>query len=338
MEALLGQVEILDGCGWETAPYAMSAGLNQVAVGTGWGLWTNIWVVYWSRSFLGCFFLAHYHRLIMSVKTVKYNGTLMPIREFQLEWLCENPSICMIAKRGSGKSWVTRSILKHFRNIPGGVIIAPTDKMNCFYGKFYPESYIHYQYSSELIENILHRQDKIIQKAKKYARKHKKCDPRAILIMDDCLASKGSWATDQPIMEVFYNGRHYMLMYILTMQFPLGIKPELRANFDYIFLFSEDFYSNQKRIYEHYAGMFPTFDSFRTVFLQLTDDFGSMVIVNRGSRKDFLDKIFWFKAGKDNIKQIGCNQFNKFHDRNYDPDWRTNTHTIDINKIVGKKK
>jgi len=131
--------------------------------------------------------------------------------------------------------------------------------------------------------------------------------------MDDCLSSKGSWVNDEPILEVFMNGRHFKIMYILTMQFPLGVKPELRANFDYIFLLADDMYSNQKRIYEHYAGIFPSFDAFRQVFTQLTADYGCMVIVNRGANIGLLDKIFWFKADDSIIKNLGCKQFIEFH-------------------------
>src|SRR5665647_150559 len=96
--------------------------------------------------------------------------------------------------------------------------------------------------------------------------------------MDDCLASKGSWMRDEKIKEIFMNGRHYKIMYILTMQFPLGIQPELRANFDYIFLLADDQQSNIKRMYDHYAGMFPTLDAFRQVFHQLTSNYGLSLI------------------------------------------------------------
>ena len=44
-----------------------------------------------------------------------------------------NPRIAIIAKSGSGKSWVIRDILSYLRKIPCGVIIAPTDKMTHFY-------------------------------------------------------------------------------------------------------------------------------------------------------------------------------------------------------------
>ena len=80
--------------------------------------------------------------------------------------------------------------------------------------------------------------------------------------MDDCLSSKGTWMRDQPIQELLYNGRHYKIMYILTMQYPLGIPPTLRTNVDYVFILREPYIANRKRIFDNYAGMFPTFEAF----------------------------------------------------------------------------
>lgn len=266
----------------------------------------------------------------------------LPIKIFSFDKIAADPTIVMIAKRGSGKSWVVRALLYYFRKIPVGLIIAPTDKMSCFYGKFYPDSYIHYEYKSEIITRVLCRQGIIIDKSKV-----KKVDPRCIVVMDDCLGQRGSWVKDQPIQELLFNGRHYKIIYILTMQFPLGITPELRSNFDYIFLMNDDFTSNVKRMYDHYAGMFPTFDSFRQIFGQLTDNYGAMVIANRreqkkdGSRSSLFDKIFWYKApnleGED-IK-FGCNQFRRYHEKNYNKNWRDKTkHKIDVNDYFLKKK
>ncbi|AYV80832.1 MAG: packaging ATPase [Harvfovirus sp.] len=275
----------------------------------------------------------------MTIKDVKLNGEdTLPINEFKLECMCTNPSIVMIAKRGSGKSWVCRAILNHFRDIPVGLIIAPTDRMNCFYGNFFPESYIHYNYKSEIIQKLLHRQEIIIDKKRKKASQGHKLDARAFIVMDDCLSKKGTWMRDQPILELLYNGRHYEIMYILTMQYPLGITPELRGNFDYIFLLAEDFVSNLKRIYDHYAGMFPNFDSFRQSFAQLTEDYGCMVIANRGARKSFLEKVYWYRAPAIEEKTIGCKQFHKFHLLNFDHEWRAKRKMFDINEYCTKKK
>lgn len=274
----------------------------------------------------------------MVAKEVKLSGNTLPIREFQLSWMTGNPSVCMVAKRGSGKSWVCRAIIKHFSNLPGGIIIAPTDKMNSFYGRFFPDTYIHYNYSTDILDSILYRQHIMIEKCKTKAQQGKKVDPRAFLLMDDCLSSKGSWMNDQPIAEIFYNGRHYQLMFILTMQFPLGIKPEFRSNMDYVFLLAEDFYSNQKRLYDHYAGMFPSLDSFRQILIQVTADFGAMVIVNKGNRKDFLDKVFFYRAPNERVDKIGCSQFRKFHEDNYDPTWQTRGLKFDPEKFANAKK
>ena len=274
----------------------------------------------------------------MSAKEIKLNGDKsMPIREFKFEWFTPNPSICMIAKRNSGKSWVCRAIIKYFNFLPGGVIIARTEKMSCFYGKFFPDTFIHYEYKSEILENLLYRQNQIIEKCKVKYSQGKKLDPRVFLVMDDCLASKGTWMNDGPILEVFYNSRHYQILFILTMQFPLGIRPELRCNFDYVFLLSEDFYSNQKRLYDHYAGVFPSFDFFRQVFIQLTENYGCMVIANSGARRDILDKIFYYKANNENVGIVGSRQFIDFHKKNYDDDWKVKGGSFDLNKFNQKK-
>ena len=92
------------------------------------------------------------------IKDVRLDGNKsLPIKEFKLESMIENPAIVMIAKRASGKSWVCRAILKHFKDIPVGIIIAPTERMAnpAFYSEFFPDSYIHYDYKSETIEKLL---------------------------------------------------------------------------------------------------------------------------------------------------------------------------------------
>lgn len=125
------------------------------------------------------------------------------------------------------------------------------------------------------------------------------------------------------------------------MQFPLGIKPELRLNFDYVFLLADDTVSNQKRIYEHYAGIFPNFEAFRQVFSQLTADYGTMVIVNRGVRDNVLEKVFYYKAPDVSNSGIiiGGNQYRKFDKLNYDPEWsKHQNERFDADTAFSKKR
>jgi hypothetical protein len=264
----------------------------------------------------------------------------LPIREFNLDEMCENPSIIMIAKRGSGKSWITKAILHKYRHIPVGLVISPTDKDNPFFVDFFPDTFIFYKYESNILKKLLMRQKLILKKSREKRKEGKYIDPRAIVVMDDCLASKGKWAKDPLIYEMLFNGRHRQLMYILTMQYPLGITPELRSNFDYVFLLAEDYVSNLKRIYDHYAGMFPDFNSFRQVFRTLTEDFGAMVIKNRGSRLTLFDKIAFYKAPdlKDATMDFGCPQFQKFHKKNFNEKWEDDANNVDYDEFLFNKK
>lgn len=273
------------------------------------------------------------------VKQIAVEGNSLPIRQFELGWMCKDPSIAMVAKRGSGKSWVCRAILNHLSDtgVPGGIIISPTDEVNPFYDKFFPGLFIHHKFRSEIIENAFLRQRKMKAKAEKKKLEGKKLEKRMFFLMDDCLGSKKSWVREEAIQKMFFNGRHYNITFILTMQYPLGIPPDLRSNFDYIFLLADDSFGNQKKLYEQYAGMFPSVDAFRQVFNELTKDFGCMVIVNRGHREDLWDKIFWYKVkGKDAVK-FGSKQFKKIHEKNFDKLWQDRD-DIDIDNILHRKK
>lgn len=279
-----------------------------------------------------------------NMKDVSINGGKLPIKEFKLDQLSGHPAIVMIAKRRSGKSVVVRAILKHFNDIPAGVIISPTDRMNSFYGCFYPDSYVHYGYKSSIIEKLLMRQTILIEKNVEKNKIGKKIDTRAFIVMDDCLADRGSWIKDQPIQEILFNGRHYHIMYILTMQFPLGITPNLRANFDYIFLLADDQISNMKKIYDHYAGMISSFNAFRQIFTKLTENYGCMVLAVQGVARNPLEKIYWYKAPNpdtdidDDSLKYGCKQFRDYNDKNYDKNWNKKSGLFNFEKFIQDKK
>ena len=233
----------------------------------------------------------------MDTKNVKYGRSRLRIKKFDIKSMPDNVTIAMIAKRGSGKSFLTRELLFHKRHIPTTIAISKTERLNRFYGDFIPDIFIYENYSNELLSKVYSRQSKIFDDNEKRIKDGKKPkDDRMMLIMDDCMSSKGSWVKEEPILELFFNGRHHHLSFILTMQYSLGIPPEMRSNFDYIFLLAEDFTNNRKRLYEHYAGMFPDFASFNDAFTVLTEDFGCMVINNKIHTTDITEKVFWFKA------------------------------------------
>jgi len=277
---------------------------------------------------------------------VEIPGQTLRLDEFDINTLIKDdngdyihPRIVMIAPSGSGKSWIVKNILHKMRDIPCGAAIAPTDKMNKFYDEFMPSSFIHHEYKQEIIPKILSRQRKILEKNEQREKDHKELiDPRMYLVMDDCMASKNLWMKDPNILEIMNQGRHFKLTFILTMQYCLGIQPELRTQFNYIFLLGDDNAASRKKIWEHWAGVFPKFDLFEQVFLQVTNDYGCMVINNRIKTTDLSKKVFWFKAKKVPEFKIGIPKYLKFHEKRYDPEYQNKQQLFDVLNYGSKKK
>jgi len=278
--------------------------------------------------------------------SLNVNGQILPIERFNLDHLIHkddnsflNPRICIIAKSNSGKSWVIREIMKKMNDIPAGVIIAPTDRLNKFYDSVFPTTFIHHEYKPEIMEKLLKRQDLIIEKNNKRIKDgKKKLDTRVLFIMDDCMSAKKQWAEDSNFLSIMNEGRHRHITYILSMQYSLGILPEYRSQFNFIFLLAEDIRMNRKKLYEHYAGMFPTFELFESVFLQMTQNYGCMVIDNSSRSIDLKERIFYFKAGNVEKFPFGNNRFTEFHSNNYDPLHSKKMNIFDINDYMMRRK
>jgi hypothetical protein len=275
----------------------------------------------------------------MATKNVKFGASHLAIKRFEIKDMCEHATMAMIAKRASGKSYLTREIMYHKKSIPAAIAISRTEKLNKFYSDFIPDSYIYSEYDSDVLSKVYERQS-IMNEENKVRKNHGKTekDDRVIVIMDDCMSSKGTWLKDQNILELFFNGRHHHLSFILTMQFSLGIPPELRSNFDYIFLLAEDITSNRKRLYDHYAGMFPTFDIFQQVFSEITADYGVMVINNRVHSTNITDKVFWYKARPVPEFSVGSDKYIKYHKRSFDKEWDKRLAVFDPSSALAKKR
>tara|TARA_B110000908_G_C10205259_1_gene427405 strand:+ start:668 stop:1531 length:864 start_codon:yes stop_codon:yes gene_type:complete len=275
----------------------------------------------------------------MTTKDINIGSAKIKLKKFDLKNMADHATIAMIAKRASGKSYLTREILYHKKSIPCSIVISKTEKLNKFYGDFIPDSYIFDSYDTNVLNKLFRRQGKMNEDNRKRKKEGKKIkNDKIMLVMDDCMSSKGSWVKDENVLELFFNGRHHHVSFILTMQFALGIPPEMRSNFDYIFLLAEDFISNRKRLYDHYAGMFPSFDMFQQVFSDCTENYGCMVIDNRIHSKDITKKVFWYKAKVTPSFKMGSKKYRNYHKKHYDSNWNKHIHTFDASSLLAKKK
>jgi hypothetical protein len=222
----------------------------------------------------------------------------------------KGPVVVLIGKRDTGKSFLVRDLLYYQQEIPIGTVISGTEEGNGFYAKMVPKLFVHNEYNTAIIENILKRQRTVLKQIKKEMETYKRStiDPRAFVILDDCLYD-ATWTRDKMMRLLFMNGRHWKVMLIITMQYPLGIPPTLRTNIDYVFILRENYIANRRRIYENYAGMFPTFESFCQVMDQCTENYECLVINNNSKSNKLQDQVFWYKADSHNDFKLGSKEF-----------------------------
>ena len=240
------------------------------------------------------------------------------LRKFDPSKIPNGSVVIMIGKRNTGKSFLVKDLLYYKRDIPVGTVISATESANCFYGDIMPSIFIHDAFNPEIVNNLVKRQRIVVKKMKDEEKKFGKSqmDPWGFLILDDLMYDT-SWIKDTTIKSLFMNGRHYKLLFMITMQFSLGIPPALRSNVDYIFILRENIVSNRKRLYEHYAGMFPTFEIFQQVMDQCTADYECLVIDNTTKSNKIEDMVFWYKADSHPPFKIGAPAFWEYHSNNF---------------------
>jgi len=208
------------------------------------------------------------------------------------------PMIVLIGKRDTGKSYLVRDILANTRDcFPVGTVISGSEVTNPFFSEMVPSKLIHDKYRPEIVMSAIKRQmlAKQTRNAEKRNGSHSNVDPRAFLILDDCLYDK-TWMNEESTRYIFMNGRHIDMVTLITMQYPLGVGPNLRTNIDFVFILRETVLNNRKRIYDNYAGMFPTFQMFCQFMDQCTENYECLVICNGIQSNRLEDQVFWYKA------------------------------------------
>lgn len=218
----------------------------------------------------------------------------MRLKQFNMEQISDAAVVVFIGKRKTGKSFCVRDLMYHKSDFPVGKVMSGTEKANGFYRDFVPKSLISFEWSPTSCDKFVKRQEIITNKKSEDAN-FNFCDPRGFLILDDLMYDT-SWINYKTTKMLFMNGRHYNILFVITMQYPLGITPALRTNLDYVFLFRETYIQNRKRIYENYAGMFPSFDVFCKTMDKYTEDFGCIVIKNDSTSNRLEDQVFYYKA------------------------------------------
>ena len=145
-----------------------------------------------------------------------------------IEFNILNRTICLCAKRASGKSQLLRYILLKNKHLFKKVFcICPTEHINKFYEDVIPKENIFDEYKEPWIQQLMKKMGDV------NAGKSDKEAYHILLILDDC-CSDNNFHQSKSLKQLFTKGRHYKITLIITAQYPYHIPPIARVNCDYI--------------------------------------------------------------------------------------------------------
>ncbi|GAQ91699.1 hypothetical protein KFL_008360070 [Klebsormidium nitens] len=230
------------------------------------------------------------------------------IKKFDLNKIKDHKSIVIIGRRGTGKTTLITDILYRKRDLPAGLVMSGTEDGNSYYRQFIPDTFIYGAYDEDVICKLIARQKNM----KRLNAKHSEC----FLLLDDCLFNPKILKGDT-MRFLFMNGRHFNITLILAAQWVMDIPPAIRANSDYVFVFNDPIVNNRKRFFEHYFGVFRSFQQFEAVYKACTSDFECMVLDNTLQSSNPEDCIFWYKAQIHKPFKLGAPEYWSFHKKCY---------------------
>jgi hypothetical protein len=227
----------------------------------------------------------------------------------------DGSKIVVIGKPKSGKSKLIRCLLYAKKHIfPVGMVMSGSEDCNHEYSEYFPSTFIFDDYNESKIEDFIQRQ--------KIACEHLP-NPYAVLILDDCTHDPKVF--NKPLQHKLYKyGRHWCLMYILSLQYAMDIKPAIRTNVDGVFIFREPLQNNREGLYRNYASIVPTFELFNELMDKLTDDNTALYIHNSTSTNVWQDCVFYWKAPLDSLPagwKFGSKEYWDFHYNRYDENY-----------------
>jgi len=220
--------------------------------------------------------------------------------------------ITVIGKPGTGKTSLITYLLYMKRNVfPAALVMIGTEDSNGHYKKIFPSTFIFNKLDEVTLTNFVRRQ--------RIAKAHLE-NPWAVLLLDDCTDDPKLF--NKPLYQGLYkNGRHWKMLFILSLQYCMDIKPVIRTSIDGTFILRETNLKNRRSLWENYAGVVPDFNMFCELLDTLTEDHHAIYIHNASKSNRIEDCVFWWKVPPMNTYmenfKFGSKDYWAFHEARY---------------------
>lgn len=236
------------------------------------------------------------------------------IRQFDPTKMTHNRICVFLGSRGSGKSVAMKDVVYHNRTIPRAVCMSATEESNGHWGDCIPPSYIYPDYDPNVVSSIVTAQRRAFKKLRGTNQK-----PQAIAIICEDVMYDKTLSKDMAVRQIFLNGRHHQILFLLTVQYITDIPPSLRTQIDYLFCWWQPSVEERVKLWRFFFGIFPTFEMFDQVFRACTNDFECLILDNTRKSNRVEDSVFVYKARIREGFKVGSPAYWQFHFENYDP-------------------
>ena len=272
-------------------------------------------------------------------------GTIK-LQKFDPTRIDSNRVVMCIGKRGTGKTTLTADIMYHLRKkFDAGICFSSTEESNSFWGNHICDTLIHSDFNEKTFSNFITEQRRINNSSS-----HK---INSFALLEDCMYNSKILKSNKDIRGTFFDGRHWNIFLIITMQYVLDLPPELRSNVDFVFILRNNMMADRERLYKNFCGFIPTFAIFNKIMNKCTQGYEALVVDNTSRSNDITDCLFWYEGAIHDKFKIGKRNMWLYHYKmkkeedmkddcpNEDDDYYsslvgTNNHTI--NKYTNVKK
>lgn len=259
------------------------------------------------------------------------------IRKLDIKSIPPRGVCVFVGRSNTGKTLLMRDIMYHkCRNFKKAIIMTGSANSANDFSKHVPGLFVYDGFREDILESAVNKQDR--------DQKMGKCTS-LLIVLDDLAYLAAHIKSCEVIKRIFFNGRQYEILLLLSMQYCKLFPPEFRSNCNYIFCCFEKNPQNRRHVFEAFNNVFNSYEAFDASMCALTPNYRVMVLDNCSNKSMAIcDNVSWYKA-QFPVPHFQVNPGGsmwRFHLRNYDPKYFLKTKPPETESLVsntsGRKK